>query len=92
MATKMAPEELKALSGKGETGSDFENKRANMDYLRNHYEELVKKYPNHWVMISGGRVISAENSPDRFIGKLSKTRERDKVLYYLASPKRRMLL
>lgn len=70
----------------------IEGQGVNVNYLRNNYERLMRKYPNHWVMISGGRVISVENSPDRFVEKLSKTRTRDKVLYYLASPKRRMLL
>ena len=92
MAIKMKAKELETLGGRYETGSDIENKRANISYLRDHYGELVKRYPNHWVMIGGGKVISAESSPDRLIGKLSRIRTGNKIVYYLASPRQRMLL
>lgn len=92
MVTRMKDEELRTLGRWGKTRSHGEAQRANMDYLRDHYEELVKKYPNHWVMIGGGKVISAESNPGRFIGKLSRKRTGDKIVYYLASPKKRMLL
>ena len=69
-----------------------EKQRANMDYLREHYEDLLAKYPNHWVMIGGGKVISTENNPDKLISKLSKTSASNKMVYYLASPRKRMLL
>jgi len=92
MATKMKPEELEALSGRDKTVSDIEKKKANMAYLRDHYTELVKKYPNHWVMIGENKVISVESNPGQLITKLSRARTGDKMVYYLASPKKRMLL
>jgi len=92
MVIRMKDEELRALGRLDKTRSHGEAQRANMEYLRGHYEELVKKYPNHWVMIGGGKIIGAESNPGRFISKLSRARRGDKIVYYLASPKKRMLL
>lgn len=92
MVTRIKDKELRTLGRGDDTRSHVEAQKANMGYLRDHYKELVEKYPNHWVVIEGGKVISAESNPSRLISKLSKIRTGDKVIYYLASPKRRMLL
>ncbi len=92
MVTKMRAEEMGTQSKSGAVADQIEKQRANMDYLRDHYEELLKKYPNHWVMIGEGKVVSADSSPDRLIGKLSRIGTSNKIVYYLASPRKRMLL
>lgn len=92
MVTKMRDEELGVVDRQDTTKDYIEEQKLNINYLRNHYEDLMKRYPNHWVMIWGGKVISAESNSSRFIGKLSRERARGKIVYYLASPKKRMLL
>jgi len=92
MVTKMKAEKLAAVSGRDTIRNRIEEQRGNMNYMRNHYEGLLKKYPNHWVIIRGGRVISAVSSADRLIESISKAKKGNDLLYYLASPKKRMLL
>lgn len=92
MVTKIKDEELGVLGRRGKTKDYIEKQRVNIDYLRNHYEDLMKRYPNHWLMIRNGRVMGAEHNPDRFVDRLAKTRTSNNFLYYLASPRKRMLL
>lgn len=92
MVTRMKDEELMTPNIHETTKSFSEAQKTNMDYLRKHYDELIKKYPNHWVIIGDGKVIVTEHNPDRLVGKLSQAKTHDKMIYYLASPKKRMLL
>lgn len=92
MATKIKAEEIGTQRKSGAVADRIEKQRANMDYLRNHYEKLLKKYPNHWVIVSGGKVVDAESTASRLVKSISKTKTNDKLLYYLASPKKRMFL
>lgn len=92
MVTRMKAKELRVLGKQSKPKGYIEKQMANIDYMRNHYGDLIKKYPNHWVMIRNGRVMGAERNPDRFVDRLTRTRPSNSFLYYLASPKKRMLL
>jgi hypothetical protein len=92
MVTRMKDEDLMTPDVQNTTKNYSEAQRVNMDYLRKHYKELIKKYPNHWVIILDGKVVVTERNPDRLVSKLSREKAGDKMVYYLASPKKRMLL
>lgn len=92
MATKIKAEETGTQRKSGTVVDQIEKQRANMDYLRDHYEALLKKYPNHWVIVSGGKVVDTESNASQLIRSLNRVKSSNKLLYYLASPKKRMLL
>lgn len=91
MVTKPKVEEQGTLNEEGIRGR-LKGQKADRDYLVSHYENLIKKYPNHWVVISGGKLILSENNPDKLLETLSETRKGDMLVYYLADPEDIMLL
>ena len=91
MATKMKADELKAL-GEDRIRSRMKGQRADRDYFINHYQDLLSKYRNHWVVISGGKLIIKESNPDRLLDALSQTRRDDMFVYYLADPEDTMII
>ena len=91
MVTKMKARELRAFYGGGVKPRVI-NQRTDVDYLQSHYNELLSKYLNHWVIISRGKLIDIENDPDRLMKKLSRSRRKDMLVYYLADPEEVMLL
>jgi thymidylate kinase len=92
MVTRMRENEIRTNNKSRVLANRRDKQRANMEYLRKNYEELLRKYPNYWVVIKNGKIVSKEKNPNRLIGKLTRTRTGDKVIYFLASPKKRMLL
>ena len=92
MVTEMKAGGVGAQRKSSAVGDRIEKQRANMDYLRDHYEELLKKYPNHWVIVSAGKVVDAESNASQLIRSVNRVKSSNKMLYYLASPKKRMLL
>jgi hypothetical protein len=91
MATKMRAGEPEALD-KDRIKGRLESQRANRDYFVSNYQDLLSKYRNHWVVISGGELIMSESNPDRFLEKLSKIKREDIFTYFLADPEEVMLL
>jgi len=91
MATKMKAGEPVALDVDRIRGS-MKMQRADRDYLTSHYQELLEKYRNHWVVISGGKLIISESNPDRFMKILNKTESNDMFIYYLADPEEAMII
>ena len=91
MVTRMKAEELRAFDSSG-TKTRFSNQGADVDYLQSHYNELLSKYQNQWIMISGGKLIGSEDNPDRLMERLSRSRRDDMLVYYLADPEEVMLL
>lgn len=91
MATKMKVEELEALDGSN-IRSRLKMQSADRDYFISNYRNLLKKYRNHWVVISEGKLIMSESDPDRLLEALNKTRRQDGLVYYLADPEDVMLL
>ena len=92
MVTKMKAKELGILDKQSKPRGYLKKQMTSIEYMRDHYEDLIKKYPNHWVMVRNGRVIGVERNSDRFVDRLSKARTSNSFLYYLASPRKRMLL
>ena len=91
MVTRMKAEELRAFDSSG-TKTRFSNQGADVDYLQSHYNELLSKYQNQWIMISGGKLIDTESDPDRLMDRLNRSRRDDVLVYYLADPEDIMLL
>lgn len=93
MVTKMKEEEIKVIED-GNIRSHMEWQRANRDYLRSNYQDLLRKHRNQWVVISGGKLIKSERNPDRLLEALalSKTKRTDMLVFYLADPEDFMLL
>ncbi|MBA7710814.1 hypothetical protein ES703_119761 [subsurface metagenome] len=91
MATRMKAEKLKALN-EDRIRSLMKGQRADRDYLLSHYQDLLSKYRNHWVVISGGKLIIKESNPDRLLEALSQTRRNDMFVYYLADPEDTMII
>ena len=87
----MQAKELEALEN-GSIRTRFEGQKADRDYLRGHYDSLLNKYRNQWIVISGGKLIKSEKNPDRLIEHLSKTKEGHLLVFYLADPEEFMLL
>ena len=83
---RLKAEELKAFDNSG-TKARISNQWVDVDYLQSHYKELLSKYWNQWVMISGGKLIGSESNPDRLMKRLSRSRRDDMLVYYLADPK-----
>ena len=92
MATKVRTNEAGAQKTSGTVGERIAEQRTNMDYLRDHYDELLKKYPNHWVIVDAGKVINAESDAKQLIESIGKTSSSNSTLYYLANPEKRMFL
>ena len=38
-----------------------------MEYVEAHREELTARYPDEWVCVAGGRVVSHADSPDEAV-------------------------
>jgi hypothetical protein len=91
MVTRIKEEELKSLDIDG-IRERMKCQRANRDYLRSNYRDLLKRYRNQWVVISGGQLINVENNPDRLLKTLDKTKKDDMLVYYLADPEDFMIL
>ena len=91
MATKMKVDELEALDGSN-IRSRMKMQRADREYFQSHYQDLLSKYRNQWVVISGGKLIISESNPDRLMEALSRTRTEDMFVYYLADPEEGMIL
>lgn len=91
MAVRMKADELEALDGVN-IRSRIRAQRADSDYLIDHYRELLSKYRNQWVIISGGRLVKSERDPERLLDTLSKTRRKGMLVHYLADPEEVMLL
>lgn len=91
MATKMEARELQALDVDRIRGR-MKGQRADRDYLTSHYRELLGKHPNHWVVISGGKLIKSESNPDRLLEILSGTKREDMLVFFLADPEEGMIL
>jgi len=91
MATKMKAEELQALDS-GSIRSRIAKQRAESTYLESHYEDLLRKHRNRWVIISGGKLVKTERDPERLFETLSKSKRAGMLVYYIADPKEVMLL
>jgi len=92
MATKMKAKELKALDS-GSVRSRISMQRADSGYLESHYEDLLKKHQNQWVIISEGKLIKTERDPDQLFEMLSsKTKGKGMLVYYIHDPAEVMLL
>jgi len=91
MVTKMKARELRSFYSSG-TETRVTNKEADLAYLQRHYDGLLEKYRNHWIMISGGKLIDTESDPDRLMERLNRSRRDDMLVYYLADPEDIMLL
>ena len=92
MVSRMEQQELNALGERSNSKNRLTKQRASMEYLRKHYDQLVREFPNQWVIISGGRLVGTESNADRFVERIGRSKGGNRVLYYLASPKKRMLL
>jgi hypothetical protein len=51
-----------------------EHYRRDVDYAIVHYEELLQRYPEHWVAIYGEQVVGAEPDFDRLLENLDRKR------------------
>lgn len=91
MVIRMRDEEIK-VAEVGDIKARFEGQKADRDYLRTNYKELLEKYRNQWVVISGGKLIKVENDPDRLMEALRKTKTEDLLIFYLADPEDFMIL
>jgi hypothetical protein len=91
MVTKINEKELKAINSK-DVKVRMEGQRADRNYLRNNYQNLLKKYRNQWIVISGGKLIKAESNPDRLLTALDKSKKADMLVFYLADPEDFMIL
>ena len=91
MVTKMGEEELKAYEGKG-IGVRMEGQKADRDYLRTNYYDLLNSYRNQWVVISGGKLIKAEGNPDRLLKTLGEINKEDMLIFFMADPEDFMIL
>ena len=91
MATKMKAEELEALDG-NRIRSRIAMQRADSAYLESHYEDLLRKHQNQWIIISEGKLVKYERDPDRLLETLSKTKRKGMLVYYVHDPGEVMLL
>ncbi len=91
MATKMKAGELRALDSNS-IRSRITMQRADSAYLESHYEDLLRKHRNRWVIISEGKLVKTERDPDRLLETLSKTKGKGLLVYYVHDPGEVMLL
>jgi thymidylate kinase len=91
MVTKIGEAELRGVKS-GEIKARMQEQKANRDFLRTHYQDLLEKYRNHWVVISGGQLAEVEDDPDKLVKVLNDTRESNMLVFYLADPEDFMLL
>ena len=91
MATKMKAGELKALDSSS-IRSRITMQRADSAYLESHYEDLLRRHRNQWVIISEGKLVKTERDPDRLLETLSKTKGKGLLVYYVHDPGEIMLL
>ena len=91
MATKMKAEELKALD-RNSIRDRIAMQRADNAYLESHYEDLLRKHQNQWIIISEGKLVKTERDPERLFETLSKSNRKGMLVYYIADPKEIMLL
>ena len=91
MATKMKVEELEALDSNS-IRSRIAMQRADSAYLESHYEDLLRKHRNQWVIISEGKLIKTERDPDRLLETLSKFKRTGLLVYYIHDPGEVLLL
>ncbi len=91
MATRMKVKELKALDSNS-IRSRISMQRADSAYLESHYEGLLRKHLNRWVIISEGKFVKSERDPERLFETLSKSKRKGMLVYYIADPKEIMLL
>ena len=91
MVTKMGQEEIKAIDG-GDIGVSMAGQKADRDYLRTNYHDLLNSYRNQWVVISGGKLIKAEGNPDRLLKALGEINKEDMLIFYMADPEDFMIL
>ena len=91
MATIMEASKLNALDGDKIRGR-IKEQGADRDYLTSHYHELLGKYRNQWVVISGGKLVKAEKNATRLIETISKSRREDMLVFFLADPEETLML
>ncbi len=91
MATKMKARELRALDG-DRIRERMQGQRADRVYLTSHYRELLEKYQNQWVVISGGKLVKIESDPTQLVETLSGTRREDMLVFFLADPEETLIL
>jgi hypothetical protein len=91
MVTKMGEEEIKAIDS-GDIGVRMAGQKADRDYLRTNYHDLLSSYRNQWVVISGGKLLKAEGNPDRLLKTLGEINKDDVLIFYMADPEDFMIL
>ncbi len=91
MVVKIKEEELKTIDSDG-FKERMNRQKANRDYLRINYRDLLKKYRNQWVVISGGKLIEATDNSNGLVDTLGKFKTDDMLIYYLADPEDFMIL
>lgn len=91
MSTKMKAKELEALDSNS-IRSRITMQRADSAYLESHYEDLLRKHQNQWVIISEGKLVKTERDPDRLLETLSKTKRKGLLVYYIHDPEEVLLL
>ena len=91
MVTKMEEREIKALDS-SDIRERLKDQKANRDYFRSNYQDLLGKYKNHWVVISGGKLLRVESNPDHLFDNLNQIKRKDSLVYYLADPEDVMIL
>jgi hypothetical protein len=87
----MGEEEIKAIDC-GDISVRMEGQKADRDYLRTNYNDLLNSYRNQWVVISGGKLIKAEGNPERLLKTLGEINKEDMLIFYMADPEDFMIL
>ena len=93
MVTRMRDQELEEFRQFAGGKNNLAEQKANMAYLQEHYSQLLRDHPNHWVIIKGGGdQIILEEDPKKFEKLLAESGSTGAVAYFLAYPEAVMLL
>ena len=55
-----------------EVQKELEEFRKDTEWYQNHYEELLKQYPDHWVAIYDEKLVAASPDQDAMFAELKK--------------------
>jgi hypothetical protein len=91
MVTRIADQEIMTLE-KSDLRKRLKAQSANRDFLYANYHVLLNRYRNHWIVISGGKLLRTEKKADALFDSLDQLKIEDSLVFYLSDPEESMIL
>jgi len=71
--------------GKNELEAMFNSSRENMEWFKENYDDLERKYDNRWIIMQNKKVVESASTFDEIMSAIKKYDRRTIIVEYIQS-------